>query len=75
MFKSQGRYERLNIMDIAPLILYSFDLEIPSYIKGKLPSDTIHLEYIKSNPPRIYVSKKDIIRKRVFSFRRKIKNA
>lgn len=73
IFNALGNHRKLIMMDIAPLILYSLKVEIPNYMQGKLPVEVIKPEYLKSNPPRIYMSKKQRIRRKMHMLRKKIK--
>jgi predicted AlkP superfamily phosphohydrolase/phosphomutase len=43
---------RLNILDVAPALLYSLGLEIPAEFEGRLPEEIFEPEWLASQPPR-----------------------
>lgn len=47
------RLPQLSILDVAPCLLYSLGLEIPSDLEGQLPTDMFKESFLKDNPGRI----------------------
>ena len=45
--------EDLSLLDIAPLMLYSLDLAIPSDLSGRLPEDALLPGVLERRPPRL----------------------
>lgn len=43
----------LNILDVAPLLLHSLGLEIPSEMEGSFPAAFYEAGYLDSDPPRV----------------------
>ncbi|MFH0340926.1 MAG: alkaline phosphatase family protein [Chromatiales bacterium] len=43
----------LSILDVAPLVLYSLGLSIPSDFEGQLPLAILEDQFVQANPPRV----------------------
>jgi predicted AlkP superfamily phosphohydrolase/phosphomutase len=59
---------KLELTDLAPLILYLMDVEIPSYMDGSVPVDAFNQEFLAARPVRIVQSDGDALSRAEFDF-------
>ena len=71
-FKNMGLGPSLNMMDIAPYILYLLNVPIPSYIRGKVNKEIIDSKWIASNPLKVVSSRKYEVKLRIKAIRKKL---
>lgn len=60
IFAAQGpslrhnlRLDELSILDIAPLIVYSLGLPIPTHYDGRFPTEALEPAYVAAHPPQV----------------------
>lgn len=51
-FRAGERVDEVSLLDIAPLVLYSQDLPIPTDVAGRIPAQAMLPEQLVSRPPR-----------------------
>jgi len=59
---------RLRLEDLAPIILYLLDVDIPSYMDGSVPVDAFDPAFLQARPVRIVESDRDIFGGGEFDF-------
>jgi len=47
------RLPALSILDVAPLLLYTMEIDVPSDLEGRMPEEVFHTEIVRRRPVRL----------------------
>ena len=64
-FRGDGSYGHIQMPDIAPIILYSLGLDIPTYMEGRIPIELLNKDYLKEHPIKRFRSLRFEIKNRL----------